>query len=139
MLLIDNSAWARLGSPRLDAARAEAIAAWMADLQLATCLPFLLEAGYSARSGRERSAMMVDLVQLPRVEIDREIEAAALEAQRELADLGHHRLPPAALVIAACAHVAGMGVLHYDSDYDLLVKHTSLQFDSEWLTRPGVL
>lgn len=137
MLLIDNSAWARLGSVRLDGARAETVAAWMGDLQLATCLPFLLEAGYSARSGRERSAMMADLAQLPRVEVDREIEAAALDAQRELADIGHHRLAPADVMIAACAHVAGMGVLHYDSDYDLLAEHTSLAVQSEWLAQPG--
>jgi len=139
VLLIDNSAWARLASQRLDAGRAETVAAWMGDLQLATCLPFLLEAGYSARSGRERSAMMADLAELPRVEIDKDIEAAALDAQRELADIGHHRLPPADVMIAACAHVAGMGVLHYDSDYDLLAKHTSLTFESEWLTQPGTL
>jgi predicted nucleic acid-binding protein len=139
VLLIDNSAWARLASERLDVARAEEVAAWMADLQLATCLPFLLEAGYSARSGPERSLMMADLGKLPRVEIDREVEAAALDAQRELADIGHHRLSPADVMVAACAHVAGTGVLHYDSDYDLLVKHTSLRFGSEWLTQPGVL
>jgi predicted nucleic acid-binding protein len=139
VLLIDNSAWARLASERLDATRAETVAAWMGDLQLATCLPFLLEAGYSARSGHERSAMMVDLAKLPRVEIDKDIEAAALDAQRELADIAHHRVPPADVMIAACAHVAGMGVLHYDGDYDLLVKHTSLRFGSEWLTQPGVL
>jgi hypothetical protein len=75
VLLIDNSAWARLTSERLDATRAETVAAWMADLQLATCLPFLLEAGYSAPSGRERSAMMADLAELPRVEIDKDIES----------------------------------------------------------------
>lgn len=42
-------------------------------------------------------------------------------------------------MIAACAHVAGMGVLHYDSDYDSLVKHTGLRFRSEWLAQPDVL
>jgi predicted nucleic acid-binding protein len=110
----------------------------MGDLQLATCLPFLLEAGYSARSGSERSAMMADLATLPRVEIDGDIEVAALDAQRELAEIGH-RLPPVDLLIAACAHIAGMGVLHYDGDYDLLVKHTSLHFASEWLAEPGKL
>jgi predicted nucleic acid-binding protein len=139
VLLIDNSAWARLTSERLDTSRAEAVAAWIGDLQLATCLPFLLEAGYSARSGRERVAMMADLERLPRVEIDREIEVVALGAQRELAEIGHHRLPPADVVLAACAHVAGMGVLHYDSDYDVLAEHTSLRFVSEWLAQPGVL
>jgi hypothetical protein len=43
------------------------------------------------------------------------------------------------MVIAACAHTAGMGVLHYDGDYDLLTEHTSLAFESEWLAPPGVL
>lgn len=139
VLLIDNSAWARLASGRLDRGRAETVAAWMEDLQLATCLPFLLEAGYSARSAGERSAMMADLARLPRVEIDKDVEAAALEAQRELTVIGHHRLPPTDVVISACAHVAGMDVLHYDSDYDLIVRHTSLRFRSEWLAQPGVL
>ncbi len=83
--------------------------------------------------------MMADLERLPRVEIDKEVEATALDAQRELADIGHHRLAPADVMIAACAHVAGMGVLHYDSDYDLLAKHTALQFRSEWLAQPGAL
>jgi predicted nucleic acid-binding protein len=139
VLLIDNSAWARLSSGRLDAHRAETVAAWMGDLQLATCLAFLLEAGYSARSGSERTAMMADLATLPRVEIDGDIEAVALDAQRELAEIGHHRLPPADVIIAACAHTSGMGVLHYDGDYDLLIKHTSLHFESEWLAQPGIL
>jgi predicted nucleic acid-binding protein len=111
----------------------------MYDLQLATCLPFLLEAGYSARSGRERALLMADFARLPRVEIDRDVERLAIEAQRELAEIGHHRLAPADVVIAACAHTAGMGVLHYDGDYDLLHEHTSLIFDSEWLAPPGVL
>jgi predicted nucleic acid-binding protein len=115
------------------------VAAWMSDLQLATCLPFLLEAGYSARSGTERAVMMSDLARLPRVEIDREVELLALQAQRELAEVGHHRLPPTDVLIAACAHTGAMGVLHYDRDYDLLSEHTSLVFDSEWLAPAGTL
>jgi predicted nucleic acid-binding protein len=94
VLLLDNSAWARLSSGQLDAGRAEAIAEWMSEQQLATCLPFLLEAGYSARSGPERAAMVSDLMRLPRVGIDRDVEALSLQAQRELAELGHHRLAP---------------------------------------------
>jgi predicted nucleic acid-binding protein len=139
VLLLDNSAWARLASPRLENDRAEALARWMSEQQLATCLPFLLEAGYSARSGAEREAMMVDLERLTRVAIDRDVESMALRAQRELADIGHHRLPPTDVVIAACAHTAGMGVLHYDGDYDVLTKRTSLVFESEWLAAPGSL
>jgi predicted nucleic acid-binding protein len=139
LLLLDNSAWARLASGRLEEERAIAVAEWMDDLQLATCLPFLLEAGYSARSGRERAIMMADLAWLPRVEIDREVERLAMEAQRELAEIGHHRLAPSDVIIAACAHAAGMGVLHYDGDYDVLENHTSLEFESQWLAPPGAL
>ncbi len=139
MLLLDNSAWARLASGRLGGDRAETVGQWMYDLQLATCLPFLLEAGYSARSGTERAAIMSDLTRLPRVAVDRDIERLAMQAQGELAELGHHRLAPADLVIAACAHAAGMGVLHYDSDYDVLAERTSLVFESEWLAPPGAL
>jgi predicted nucleic acid-binding protein len=139
VLLLDNSAWARLASDRLDNDRAETVAGWMDDLQLATCLPFLLEAGYSARSGTDRAAMMSDLARLPGVEIDRDVERVAMQAQRELAEIGHHRLAPADVVIAACAHTAGMGVLHYDGDYDLLAEHTSLAFESGWLAPPGTL
>jgi predicted nucleic acid-binding protein len=138
VLLLDNSAWARLSSDRLEKDRAERVAGWMSEQRLATCLPFLLEAGYSARSGAERAAMP-DLARLPRVAIDRDVERMALQAQRELAEVGHHRLAPADVVIAACAHTAGMGVLHYDGDYDVLAAHTSLLFESEWLAMPGAL
>jgi predicted nucleic acid-binding protein len=103
------------------------------------CLPFLLEAGYSARSAADRKEIMARLEQFPRVAIDGEVERLALEAQRELAEMGHHRLPPADLVLAACAHRAEGGVLHYDADYDILAEHTSMTFDSEWLAPPGTL
>jgi predicted nucleic acid-binding protein len=139
MLLLDNSAWARLASGALDGDRAEEVAAWMSEQQLATSLPFLLEAGYSARSGAAHAAMMSDLMRLPRVEIDRDVERMTLQTQHELAKIGHHRLAPADVVIAACAHTAGMGVLHYDGDYDLLIEHTSLTFESKWLAPPGAL
>ncbi len=111
----------------------------MSELRLTTCLPFLLEAGYSARSGVERRAMMADLDLLPRIEIDRDVEKMALQAQRELAEIGHHRLAPMDVIIAACAHKVEAGVLHYDGDYDILVEHTSLTFESEWLAPQGTL
>ena len=139
MLLLDSSAWSRLLGGVVSGARAEAIAAWMEAGELAVCLPFLLEAGYSARSAADRKALMVRFAELPRVAIDGEIERDALQAQRELAEIGHHRLPPADVLIAACAHRAEMGVLHYDGDYDLLAEHTSLVFESEWLAAPGTL
>jgi predicted nucleic acid-binding protein len=107
--------------------------------ELAVCLPFLLEAGYSARSAVDHKALLGRLAGLPRVTIDGEVERLALQAQRELAEVGHHRLAPADVVIAACAHKAEAGVLHYDGDYDLLAEHTCLVFESEWLATPGTL
>ena len=139
MLLLDNSAWARLLQGKASAERALAIAERMEAGEVGVCLPFLLEAGYSARSAADRKAMMARFEALPRVAIDREVERLALKAQRELAEVGHHRLAPADLMIAACAHRAEAGVLHYDGDYDLLAEHTSLRFESEWLAPPGAL
>lgn len=139
MLLLDNSAWARLLGAAVPADRAKAIAGWMERGELAVCLPFLLEAGYSARSAADRKALMDRFAELPRITIDAEVERVALQAQRELAEIGHHRLAPTDVLIAACAHKAEAGVLHYDGDYDLLVEHTSLVFESEWLAPPGAL
>lgn len=107
--------------------------------EIAVCLPFLLEAGYSARSAADRKALLTRLARLPRIAIDGEVERMALQAQRELAEIGHHRLPPIDVMIAACAHRADAGVLHYDGDYDILAEHTSLVFESEWLVAPGTL
>jgi len=139
VLLLDNSAWARLLAGRVSRERAEAITGLMVDRQLATCLPFLLEAGYSARSGRDREELMARLAHLPKVRVDQSIENLALRAQQELAAVGHHRVAPADLVIAACAHQADAGVLHYDRDYDLIAEHTNLSFESVWLAPAGTL
>lgn len=133
MLLLDNSAWSRLLAGKIPGNRAEQVAKWLEERRLGICLPFLLEAGYSARSGADRREMMSRLEQLPRVPVEEEIERTALEAQRELAEAGHHRLPPTDIVIAACAHRIGGGVVHYDRDYDLIAERTSLTFESVWL------
>jgi predicted nucleic acid-binding protein len=135
VLLLDNSAWSRRRHPKVRERIAEALAA----RQLCVCLPFLLEAGYSAVSAAELDGLVADLAELPRIGLSAGIEANALIAQKELAKVGHHRRPPADLIIAACAHEAGAGVLHYDRDYDIIAKRTSLEFDSVWLAPPGTL
>jgi predicted nucleic acid-binding protein len=139
VLLLDNSAWSQLGQDHVEDERVKTVAKWMSRNEIAVCLPFLLEAGYSARSAAQRRGMMAKFDALPRVAIDSEVERIALQAQRELAEVGHHRLAPMDVMIAACAHRAEAGVLHYDGDYDLLAKHTSLVFESEWLAPPGTL
>lgn len=140
MLLLDNSAWSRVVAGGLPTDRAEVVADWLEQRQLAICLPFLLEAGYSARASADYQEMLDEFDLLfPRVEIAAAMEDRALLTQRELAARGHHRLTPIDVMIAACAHEAGAGVLHYDRDYDLIAEHTSLSFESVWLAPAGTL
>lgn len=139
MLLLDNSAWSLLLAGVMQRPRLNAVVEMLDSEEIATCLPFLLEAGYSARSAVDHEQSLGRLGALPSVPIDPDIEAAARKAQGELARVGHHRLPPVDLMIAACAHEAGMGVLHYDRDYDRILELTSLSFDSVWVAPAGSL
>lgn len=136
-LLIDNSAWSRLWNPKLERSAAEGIADATASGRIAGCLPFVLEAGYSARGADEHSQLIRMLLELPFFSIDGSIERRALGAQEQLARVGHHRLPPVDLLIAALADGHGLGVLHYDSDYDLIAERTDLRFESRWLAPRG--
>ena len=138
-LLLDNSAWARLGDPTVPDRRAEEIAVALEGGRIATCLPFLLEAGYSAQSADTHDELVEELLALPLLSIDEEIEGRAIDAQRKLASVGHHRLPPVDLILAAIADRHGLGVLHYDGDFDLLRSKTDLEFESVWLVPRGKL
>jgi predicted nucleic acid-binding protein len=138
-LLLDNSAWARLDHAALSQDRAEEIAGLLERGRIAACLPFVLEAGYSARTGRGHQELIDELLALPQVHIEPRVELRAVDAQRQLARAGHHRLPPVDVMVAAIADVNGLGVLHYDGDYDLLAERTDLRFDSVWLAERGSL
>ena len=138
-LLIDNSAWARLEQSSLPQDRADEIAGLIELGRIAVCLPFLLEAGYSARNADEHVDLLDEFLALPVVHIDQQIERRALDAQRQLARVGHHRLPPVDLIIAAVADVMKLGILHYDGDYELILDKTDLRFQSVWLAGRGSL
>jgi hypothetical protein len=138
VLLLDNSAWSRVVAGTLPHEAADAVAGWLEARELATCLPFLLEAGYSATAATDHRTMMEDFDRLfTRVELTVATEELAVRAQGELATRGHHRLPPADLMIAACGHEAGMGVLHYDRDFDRIAELTSIRFESVWVAPAG--
>jgi predicted nucleic acid-binding protein len=139
MLLLDNSAWVRLGDAELPAERADEIADALESGRVAACSPFLLEAGYSARNAREHDQLLAELRALPQYHLDEAVEQRALEAQAQLARMGHHRLPPVDLLIAALADRHGLGILHYDHDYDLIAEKTDLSFHSVWLADRGTL
>lgn len=138
-LLVDNSAWVRFGDPSLPDERVNELADALEAGAIAVCLPFLLEAGYSARSGADHDRLLAELLALPRLAITEDVECRALDAQRQLARVGHHRLPPVDLLMAAVADRHGVGLLHYDHDYDLLAEKTDLDFASVWLAPRGSL
>lgn len=138
-ILLDNSAWARLGHDALPEGRAGEIADALEAGRVTVSLPFLLEAGFSARTGGEYGQLLADLLALPRVILDDAAEDRALDAQRQLARVGHHRLPPVDLLLAALADRHGLGILHYDGDFDLIAQHTDLAFTSVWLAKRGTL
>lgn len=138
-LLVDNSAWSRLRHRVLEPERAAEILDAAERGLIHVCLPFLLEAGYSARSADEHTATIAGLMSMPSVAIDERVEANALAAQRGLARSGHHRLTPMDLIIAALADRHDLGILHYDADYDVIRERTDLDFESVWLAPPGTL
>jgi predicted nucleic acid-binding protein len=138
-LLLDSSAWVRLGDAALPTERADQIAEALESGSVAACLAFLLEAEYSARDAREHDQLLAELLSLPRYHFDDAAEKRALDAQAQLARAGHHRLPPVDVLIAALADRHNVGVLHYDHDYDLIAEKTDLRFDSVWLAARGTL
>lgn len=137
MLLLDHSAWSRLLADQAPPHSENDVLDWIEEGRLAICLPFLLEAGYSTQNAWEHSEEMERLLRFSHFPVDEDVEWAARKAQSDLARIGHHRMPPTDLMIAACAHVAGGGVLHYDRDFDLILERTSLSFESVWLAEPG--
>ena len=61
----------------------------------------------------------------------------AIEVQGLLAGDGRHRLPIPDLIIAAAAEAAGMTVLHYDADFDIIAAVTHQRM--EWVAPRGLL
>lgn len=138
-LLIDSSAWARLWDDAIPVSRANEIAEDLEEGRLAVCLPFILESGFSARDAEEHRRLVDEFAAMPKYPITEEVERRALEAQGQLARVGHHRISPSDIIIAALADRHELGILHYDGDFDLVVEKTDLEFHSEWLMPRGSL
>jgi predicted nucleic acid-binding protein len=128
--IADTSAWAHARKPRVRAP----FGAAMRGGQIATCPIVNMELLYSARDAAACDQLAGSLAQLRHIPITRSITNAALRAQRELArarPLFHRSVKLPALLIAAAAADAAVGVLHYDEDYDTLA--TVLNFESRWI------
>jgi len=138
-VLLDNSAWARVGLGRLtdqDLSRWEA--AVRAD-EIVITPPFALEALYSARDARHFRRLAEELSGFRRLGADERTWQLAAQAQAALAaePAVSHRVKPIDLLLAAAAHQHAVGILHHDHDYDTIRAHTPLDYRSIWIAARG--
>lgn len=121
--LIDTSALVRLASSADAGVWADRIERGLVRISTVT----RLEVGYSAKSGSALRAAerRPPLASMPVEYQTPAIEDRAVEVQRLMADLGHHRAPSVPdLIVAATAELAGLTVLHLDKDFDLIAEVT---------------
>jgi predicted nucleic acid-binding protein len=136
--LADTSAWAwtRVAGGELRRAFDEALV----DGEVATCDMVRLELLHSTRNVGEFRALRAELAVLPDCPVGTEQWQRALEVYEQLAAHGgmHHRaVRHPDLLIAAAAEAAGLGVLHYDEDYDRIAAITGQEV--RWLAPRGSL
>ena len=130
--LADKSALARAHLPAV-AARLEPL---FVGGEIATCGIVDLELLFSARSTRDYLAILADRRSLPSTEVGEASIERAVEVQTALARKGQHRgvtIPD--LLIAAAAEAAGLCVLHYDADFELIARVTGQAV--EWVVPQG--
>lgn len=131
--LVDNSVLARMAKAPV-AARIEPM---IVSGLLATCSMTDLELLFGARSGDEHRARRTEIgLRFAHVPIDQPAMDRAVEVQGLLADRGQHRganVPD--LVVAAAAERAGLTVLHYDGDFELIASVTGQLV--EWVVPRG--
>jgi predicted nucleic acid-binding protein len=105
---------------------------------VARCTPTDLEAGFASRSPSAHLAMRQDRAAWPFVDMDQHVLDRAVEVQDVLAAGSQQRGAKIAdLLIAAAAEAAGLVVLHYDHDFDLIASVT--QQPVEWIVAPGTV
>lgn len=130
--LADKSTLARAHLPAV-AARLEPL---FVGGEIATCGIVDLELLFSARSTRDYLAILADRRSLARAEVGEVGIERAIEVQTALARKGQHRgvtIPD--LLIAAAAEAAGLCVLHYDADFELIARVTGQAV--EWVVPQG--
>ena len=121
--LIDKSALVRLAASPDAATWATRIQRGLVRISTVT----RLEVGFSARSGNElrQSTTKPPLASMPVEYLTPKIEERAVAVQLSLADLGQHRVPSIPdLLVAATAELAGLTILHLDTDFEVIAEIT---------------
>jgi predicted nucleic acid-binding protein len=140
-VLLDNSAWARVGLGRLPLLTVQRWEAAIRRDEVVVCPPFALEALYSAIDAEHYRRLQAELGGFRQAPADEETWRLAATAQSELAEDAavSHRVKPIDLLIAAIASQRGLAVLHYDKDFDLIREHTALRYRSVWIAPRGTV
>ena len=105
---------------------------------VARCTPTDLEAGFSSTSPQSHRAMREERSAWPFVEMTQQTLDRAVAVQDALAERSQQRGAKIAdLLIAAAAEAAGLVVLHYDHDFDLITEITGQP--TEWILPAGTV
>lgn len=103
---------------------------------VARCTPTDLEAGFSSTGPKAHVQMREARSAWPLIPMDQAILDRAVEVQDRLAARSQQRGAKIAdLLIAAAAEAAGLVVLHYDHDFDLIADIT--RQPTEWIVSAG--
>lgn len=94
-----------------------------------------LEVGYGSRNAREWDQGMADLSVFELVETTADHIRRARQIQRLLASRSQRGRKIPDLLIAAAAEHAGLTLLHYDTDFDLIARATGQT--CEWVVPSG--
>ena len=94
-----------------------------------------LEVGYGSRNAREWDQDMDDLSIFELIETTSDHVRRARQVQRMLASRSQRGRKVPDLLIAAAAEQAGLTLLHYDSDFDLIARVTGQE--CEWIVPAG--
>ena len=122
MELADTSAWTnREKSAEAD----EDFSTRLLADEIATCPIVVMELLWTTRDPVEFAEFRLDLRALPQIAISGEVWERAMDVWHELTGLGRQRqvkIPD--LLVAATAEVSGVGVCHYDADFDVIASVT---------------
>ncbi len=133
--IADRSALVHLRKPAV----AAKLAPLIRDRQIATCGVIELEVLFSAQSERDLADVRRERARaFPRVPTEEADFVRAEDVMARLARTGRHRavsLPD--LLIAAVAERAGLVLLHYDADFDIVASATGQSV--EWVAPKGSL
>jgi predicted nucleic acid-binding protein len=105
---------------------------------VAVCAPVIYEVCSSARSRAQFDRMRRQLEALPSVRTHQAVFDRALEVHQALSARGQHRAVSLSdLLIAAAAEAAGLPLVHYDADFDLIADVTGQP--TRWVVPRGMI